>query len=372
MKETYVIYAAFAMIILLQMIMVQLCRSRQKKEITHAEALKNSLELSHEYIQGLQKSIKEIKERGEDLSTIFLLLPELVSKLASYNEKEQVFEITIDGVDRLLKPKRSYLFTEKEGYWVAAVKKGSDNNGAEPRCGKAEGILGVAEVRATFRAPRLGTIAGSYVTEGEITRGARIRLVRDGVVVYDGRVASLRRFKDDTRSVSAGFECGIGLTNYNDVKPGEVGEIIAKSKTIMVEYWKKPEETREVLVDGWLHTGDMGYYDDKGFIYLVDRKRDMIVSGGENVYPREVEEVLYRHTSIEEAAVIGIPDPYWVERVHAVVVLKKGAEAAEDEIIDFCKSHIAHYKAPKSVEFVDSLPKNPQGKILKRVLRERY
>ena len=141
----------------------------------------------------------------------------------------------------------------------------------------------------------------------------------------------------------------------------------------MTGYWDDDMKTKKVLTsDGWLHTGDMGYYDDKGFIYLVDRKKDMIVSGGENVYPREVEEVLYRHTSIEEAAVIGIPDPYWVERVHALVVLKKGAHATEEEIIGSCKEHLAHYKAPKSVEFVDSLPKNPQGKILKRELRERY
>jgi long-chain acyl-CoA synthetase len=158
----------------------------------------------------------------------------------------------------------------------------------------------------------------------------------------------------------------------NDVKPGEVGEIVAKSKSIMVEYWHKPDETRDVMVDGWLHTGDMGYYDKHGYVYIVDRKKDMIISGGENIYPREVEEILYRHPAIEEVAVIGIPDSYWVERVHAVIVLKRGAGATEEEIIGFCKQYLAHYKAPKSVEFADSLPKNPQGKILKREIRERY
>lgn len=121
-----------------------------------------------------------------------------------------------------------------------------------------------------------------------------------------------------------------------------------------------------------LHTGDMGYYDETGFIYLVDRKKDMIVSGGENIYPREVEEVLYRHPAVEEAAVIGIPDPYWVEKVHAVVILKRPDEVTEEEIIEFCRNHLARYKAPKSVEFVRTLPKNPQGKILKRALRKRY
>ncbi|MBW1800338.1 MAG: AMP-binding protein, partial [Deltaproteobacteria bacterium] len=154
-----------------------------------------------------------------------------------------------------------------------------------------------------------------------------------------------------------------------DVAPEVPGEIIIRSDSIMVEYWKKPEETAEVLIDGWLHTGDIGCYDEKGYIYIVDRKKDMIISGGENIYPREIEEILYRHPAVEEAAVIGVPDPVWVERVHAVVTLKKGANPAEDDIITFCKDHIASYKAPKSVEFVATLPKNPQGKILKKELR---
>jgi len=158
----------------------------------------------------------------------------------------------------------------------------------------------------------------------------------------------------------------------NDVEPGVVGEIITQSDSIMVEYWHRPEETSEVIVDGWLHTGDLGYYDEKGFIYIVDRKKDMIVTGGENVYSREVEDVLYMHPAVSEVAVVGIPDPVWVERVHAVVALRAGATATENEIIAFCKEHVASYKAPKSVEFLDSLPKNPQGKILKRKLMKKY
>ena len=116
----------------------------------------------------------------------------------------------------------------------------------------------------------------------------------------------------------------------------------------------------------------MGYYDERGFIYIVDRKKDMIITGGENVYPREVEEVLYRHPAVFEAAVIGVPDEKWVERVHAVIVLKEGQQAAGDEIINFCKENLARYKAPRSVDFVAALPKNPQGKILKREIREKY
>jgi acyl-CoA synthetase (AMP-forming)/AMP-acid ligase II len=177
--------------------------------------------------------------------------------------------------------------------------------------------------------------------------------------------------------ISAGFpHIGVHVRvvddNDHDVEPGEVGEIVVKSKAVMKEWWHKPEETCETVVDGWVHTGDMGRYDEKGYIYIVDRKRDMVVSGGENVYPREVEEILYQHPAVKEAAVIGIPDPYWVERVHAVVVLKEGASVTSEEIIGFCKKNIARYKAPKSLEFVESLPKTPSGKILKRELREKY
>jgi len=158
----------------------------------------------------------------------------------------------------------------------------------------------------------------------------------------------------------------------NNVEPGEVGEIIVRSKHVMVEYWHRPDETREAIVNGWLHTGDMGYYDEDGYIYIADRKKDMIISGGENVYPREIEDILYQHPAVLEAATIGVPDPYWVERVHAVVLTKKGVSTTAEELIAFCKKRIAGYKVPKTVEFVDSLPKNPAGKILKRELREKY
>lgn len=160
--------------------------------------------------------------------------------------------------------------------------------------------------------------------------------------------------------------------NGKDVGPGEVGEIIAKSRHLMEEYWRKPEETKETITDGWLHTRDMGRYDKDGYIYIVDRKQDMIVSGGENVYPREVEEVLYRHPAVAECAVIGIPDPKWVEAVHAVVCLKRGATATPEELIEFCKKNIARYKAPKSIDMVQELPKNATGKILKREIRKKY
>jgi long-chain acyl-CoA synthetase len=160
--------------------------------------------------------------------------------------------------------------------------------------------------------------------------------------------------------------------NDKDVELGQVGEIIVKSKHVMREYWKKPEDTKKTIVNGWLHTGDLGYYDEKGNVYIADRKKDMIITGGENVYPREVEEVLYKHPAVLEAAVIGIPDPYWVEKVHAIISLKKGVTATAEEIMAFSKKHLAGYKTPKSVEFVEALPKNAAGKIVKKELREKY
>ena len=158
----------------------------------------------------------------------------------------------------------------------------------------------------------------------------------------------------------------------NDVEAGTIGEIIIKGKRNMTGYWHNSDATEKAFKNGWLCTGDMGYYDEKGFIYIADRKKDMIVTGGENVYPKEVEEILYRHPAVMEAAVIGIPDDYWVERVQAVIVLKEGAQTTSEEVISFCKAHIAHYKAPKGVDFVESLPKSPQGKILKKEIRKQY
>ena len=159
---------------------------------------------------------------------------------------------------------------------------------------------------------------------------------------------------------------------HNDVRVGETGEIIVQSRHIMKKYWNKPEETKSTIIDGWLHTGDMGSYDEDGYIYIVDRKKDMIISGGENIYPREVEEVLYQHPAVLECAVFGIPDPKWVEVVHAVVSFKKGVDTTAEELIEFCKKHIARYKAPKSVEIVGEIPKSATGKILKKEMRARY
>lgn len=153
---------------------------------------------------------------------------------------------------------------------------------------------------------------------------------------------------------------------------GEVGEICIKSDSIMVGYWKKEQATRETIVDGWLKSGDAGYMDDDGYVYVHDRIKDMIVSGGENIYPAEIESALYGHPAIADIAVIGVPDDKWGEAVKAVVVLKPQSNLSEAELITFARQKIAGFKIPKSVDFVAVLPRNPSGKLLKRELREPY
>ena len=140
----------------------------------------------------------------------------------------------------------------------------------------------------------------------------------------------------------------------------------------MKGYWRDPEATARTLRGGWLHTGDVGFLDEAGYLFLMDRSHDMIISGGENIYPREIEEVLVRHPAVREVAVIGIPDEEWGESVKAVVSTVEGGEVTGQELIDFCRDHIASYKKPRSVDFVDELPRNNYGKIVKRELREPY
>lgn len=152
---------------------------------------------------------------------------------------------------------------------------------------------------------------------------------------------------------------------------GEPGELCVKGPQVMKGYWNRPEETKAALdEEGWLHTGDIAYMDEEGYFYIVDRKKDMIIAGGYNIYPREVEEVLYQHPKVQECAVIGVPHEYRGETVKAFIVLKPGMSATAEEIIEFCKKHLAAYKVPKLVEFVDELPKSAVGKVLRRILRE--
>lgn len=160
--------------------------------------------------------------------------------------------------------------------------------------------------------------------------------------------------------------------NDVDVKAGEVGEFIIKGETIMKEYYKNPEETKKTLKDGWLYSGDLATIDEDGYITLVDRKKDMIISGGENVYSTEVEEVLYRHPDVLEVAVIGIPHEIWGETVAAIVVAKEGKTIDPEELIQFCRQQLASYKIPRIIYEMELLPRNASGKVLKYRLREDY
>ncbi|MBM7647703.1 long-chain acyl-CoA synthetase [Bacillus ectoiniformans] len=155
-----------------------------------------------------------------------------------------------------------------------------------------------------------------------------------------------------------------------DVEPGQLGEVIIRGPQVMKGYWHQPEETEVTLKEGWLYTGDIGSLDEDGYLSIVDRKKDMIIAGGFNIYPRDVEEILYEHPAVQEAVVIGIPDEYRGETVKAVLVLKAGKEADEEEIITYCREHMSAYKVPTVVEFRQELPKTSVGKILRRALRE--
>jgi fatty-acyl-CoA synthase len=152
----------------------------------------------------------------------------------------------------------------------------------------------------------------------------------------------------------------------------EVGEVIARSNVVMKGYWLQPEATDAVIVDGWFHTGDMALLDSEGFIEVVDRKKDLIISGGENVSSLEVEGLLYKHPAVLEAAIIAAPDDRWGEVPAAIIVLKPGAQASESELIEFCRDRLAHYKCPKKIDFLDVLPRTATGKIQKNVLRDRF
>ena len=176
---------------------------------------------------------------------------------------------------------------------------------------------------------------------------------------------------------SAGFartdvELKIFDSDDNELSSGEIGEIVTRSDLVMKGYWHNPNATMQTLRNGWLHTGDMGYTDENGYLYIMDRTKDMIISGGENIYPREIEEVIIRHPAVREVAVIGVPDSKWGEAVKAVVSLAPGKTVTEEDLIIYCQNNIASYKKPKSVDFVTELPKNNYGKILKRELRESY
>ncbi|WP_096200796.1 class I adenylate-forming enzyme family protein [Bacillus sp. FJAT-45350] len=157
-----------------------------------------------------------------------------------------------------------------------------------------------------------------------------------------------------------------------EVGQGDVGEVICFGSLVMQGYWNNEEATRDTLKDGWLHTGDLGWIDEEGYLHLVDRKKDVIISGGANIYPREVEEVLSMHEAVKETSVFGIPDDKWGEVVYAHVVLREDETVSEEELVELCKKHLASFKKPKGIQFVEQLPKSSYGKILKKEIRKEY
>jgi long-chain acyl-CoA synthetase len=174
------------------------------------------------------------------------------------------------------------------------------------------------------------------------------------------------------RAGSVGLPIGNEVRVFDDedreLGPREVGEIVLRGPNIMKGYFRNESATREAFRSGWFHTGDLGYVDEDGFFYVVDRKSDLIIRGGENIYPREIDEVLYRHPKVKDAATVGVPDPLYGEEVKSYVVLRANQSASEQELLEFCRAHLADFKCPRSIEFLEEIPKGPTGKLLKRML----
>jgi long-chain acyl-CoA synthetase len=239
--------------------------------------------------------------------------------------------------------------------------------------------------RPTLDALRLILYGGSAIAPEVLRRAMRLLGCQflQGYGLTEAINATMLRPADHDpdrwpeRLASAGtdttsYEVRVVDAEERELAPGEVGEIVIRGPGVMDGYWHAPEATAQVLRDGWLHTGDLGYRAADGFLYISDRLKDVIVSGGENIYSREVEDVLYEHPAVLEAAVIGVPSQRWGESVHAEVVLRSGRCLESDELLLHCRERVAAYKAPKSVAIVAELPKNASGKILKREIRQRY
>jgi long-chain acyl-CoA synthetase len=223
-------------------------------------------------------------------------------------------------------------------------------------------------------------MCGSAPVPAEVMREFEERfkcLVVEGYGLSESTVRSTFNPPDARRRPGS---CGLPIGNEmkvvdeedRDLPDGEAGEIVLRGENIFKGYYKNEEATQRAFRGGWFHTGDIGYRDSEGFFYIVDRKSDMIIRGGENIYPREIDETLYGHKAIAAAAAIGVADKLYGEEVAAFVVLKEGQEASEQELIEHCRAHLADYKCPKSIRFIDEMPKGPTGKVLKRELSKLY
>ncbi len=224
---------------------------------------------------------------------------------------------------------------------------------------------------------------GASIMPVEVLRelAARLPKVRLWNLYGQTEIAPLATMLGPEHQLTKLGSCGRAVLNVEtrvvddrmrDVRPGEVGEIVHRSPHLMLGYFHDDERTRAAFEGDWFHSGDLATVDEEGFIYVVDRMKDMIKSGGENVASREVEEMIYRLAQVSEVAVIGLPDPRWVEAVTAVIVLKAGQSLGEADVIAHCSAHMASFKTPKRIVFAETLPKNPSGKLLKRELRRSY
>jgi long-chain acyl-CoA synthetase len=171
--------------------------------------------------------------------------------------------------------------------------------------------------------------------------------------------------------MTIGNEIRVFDESDNELAPGQVGEIVLRGPNIMKGYYHNEAANDEAFRSGWFHTGDLGYVDEEGYFYIVDRKSDMIIRGGENIYPREIDEILYQHPSVKDAATLGVQDKLYGEEVKSFVVLREGKRATEQDLIEFCRQRLAAFKCPKSIEILDEIPKGPTGKLLKKALRPR-
>jgi len=216
---------------------------------------------------------------------------------------------------------------------------------------------------------KFGNVLSQIYGSTEASGVATVLEVKDHALEGDPRIT--RRLNSIGREL---MMVAVKVVDENDqeVKQGEVGEIVLRGKSLLVGYWKNPKQTSESWRNGWFHTGDMGMCDENGYIYLKDRKSDMIVTGGENVYPKEVEDIIYENSAVIECAVVSAPDAKWGERVVAVLTLREGTSLSSDEVISYCKTKLAGYKCPKEVLIWDEIPKTPIGKILRRNVKKHF
>ena len=243
------------------------------------------------------------------------------------------------------------------------------------------GILGHEKLGQTDITCIKGCFSGSAPLPVEVIKSFE---EKTGAVIAEGfglteasPVISINPFHGTRKAGSIGLpisdtECRIVSLEdgKTDVPAGEIGEVIVRGPQVMKGYWNQPEETAGALRDGWLYTGDIGRMDEEGYFYIVDRKKDMIIAGGYNIYPRDIEEIFFEHPKVQEAACIGIPHPTWGEAVKVFVVLKPGETATAEEFIDHCKDKLAKYKWPTEIAFRAELPKSNVGKVLKKLLRD--